>query len=160
MSQWTHIAGVVRIDGLPVVVGLNQEQERAEIIKMIGNTCDFEDGDDKWDACNVPCGSEGSIQYSYAFSGRDEGIGHSITRSAIPIYGDLRDYSDAEAIIKWFKQVIAKFQPDHPENKGLFSIRDAVLSIEVEGRKEKTLCVWNEKEIVTTEIKRDTDLIW
>jgi len=155
MSQWTHVAGVIRIDGLPSVVGLNQEQERAEIRKTLGNTCSYDDDAPKWDACNVPCGSEGSLQHSYSFVGHDEageGIvaSSSLTRSAIAIWGDLRDYDDDNGIIKWFKETLAKFQPNHPENKGLFSIRDALLSIEVEGQGKK-VCIWDaEKKKIET----------
>lgn len=148
MSQWTHVGGVIRIDGIPSLAGLNQEQEKAEIQKMLGNTCSYDDDESKWDACNVPCGSEGSLQHSYSFVGHDDvGKGFiassSLTRSAIGIWGDLRDYDDEQEIINWFKGILAKFQPNHPENKGLFSIREALLSIEVEGRNKKTVCVWN-----------------
>lgn len=148
MSQWTHVAGVIRIDGMPSLVGLNQEQERAEIQRMIGNTCGSYDDASKWDACNVPCGSEGSLQYGYSFYGHDEVVSgflasSSLSRGAITIWGDLRDYDDENEIIEWFKGIMAKFQPKHPENKGNFGIRDALLSIRVEGRGKK-VCVWND----------------
>jgi len=160
MSQWTHVAGVIRIDGMPFVVGLNQEQERAEIHKMVGNTCSYDDDAPKWDACNVPCGSEGSLQYSYSFADHDEATegfiaSTSLSRSAIAIWGDLRDYDNENEIIEWFKGTLAKFQPNHPENKGLFSIRDALLSIEVEGQGKKAVCVWNagKKKMNIEEVK-------
>lgn len=157
MSQWTHVAGLIRIDGLPFMMGLNQEQERAEVQRMIGNACGYDDDKSKWDACNVPCGSEGSLHYCYDFTGYDEDISHSAMRSAISIWGDLRDYGDKEAIVKWFKSVVAKFRAGDAENKGMFSIRDAVLSIEAEGSTSKTICVWNGKEIVRRSVKVSDD---
>jgi len=155
MSQWTHVAGAIRIDGIPSLTGISQEEEIKEIESLIGNTASYYDGEDAWDRCNVPCGSEGSIQRKFIFTGHDKGIGHSLSRGVVVIWADLRDYGDEGAIIVWLRKVLENFKIDN--NKGAWGIRDVVLSIEVEGRKEKTLCTWNEKEIVTAKVEREID---
>ena len=162
MSQWTHVAGVIRIDGFPFLAGLTPKQEEAQIRKMIGNTCDFEDGDEKWEACTVPCGSEGSIQYGFCHSPQDEveqvGVVRvqcaSIVRSVVAIWGDLRDFSDREKIVEWFKTVLAQFNKDNPENTGSFSIRDALLTIQIEYKGTDTVCIWDGEKVVRRSIAR------
>ncbi len=155
MSQWTYVAGTIRVDGFPDLLGLSHDEEKEQIEKMVGSTCDYDSPPEQWDACNVPCGSEGSIQRRFMLTGYDKGIGHSISRGVVSIWGDLRRYENEREIVEWFKAVIKKFEAlDSSDNKYGFSIRDAMLSVEVEGRQHKTFCIADGKDIVTKRIKR------
>src|SRR5258706_11628241 len=118
MSIWTHVCGCIRIDGLPEI---NPEEQ---IKSIFGNTVLFNDTREKRKECNVPCGSEGSIQYKILTAGT------GLVLYTIPIWGDLRDYEDMEEIERWFNKIVY--------NNNLI-IRLGVLDIEVEGRKAKIL---------------------
>lgn len=98
MSQWTHIAGFLRIDYLQMRESDNQ---LIDIIKeKFGRTCDFHSPEKSWDECNVPMGSEGSVQYKVLLT-----YGHSsLARIVVLIWGDLRDYGDDKSIIDWVKK--------------------------------------------------------
>lgn len=115
MSQWTHINGCIRIDGIPAI----EDISKADVKKVFGNTCDYDSPDSQWHLCNVPCGSEGSLQYEILQ------VGDGMVLYTVPIWGDLRDYDDVEAIKKWFDKITSS---------GLM-IRSAVLQIHVEGKK-------------------------
>ena len=122
MSQWTHVCGCIRYDtirmqGLPYST-LN------DIKRLIGNPVSYEDTEDKWDACNVPCGSEGSIQFSYWSNPSVS----SLAAFTVAIFGDLRDFGneDVPKIREWFGKVTKR--------EGLI-VRSAVLKIDVEYEK-------------------------
>lgn len=123
MSIWTHVAGIIRVDGtMGVLTGLD---EKKALEKIMGHTASFEGDDAEWDRCDVPIGSEGSIQYCVDITAVDNEYGGSLSRGHISIWGDLRDYDDVDAIKEWFGGIIRKLRPD-------FSPRDAVLSIDKE----------------------------
>ena len=116
MSKWTHILGGVRYDmfflGTP-------------IDEPAFNTCSFNDPEEKWDKCDVPCGSEGSLTVGKADVYRND-------TQAFVTYsfsGDLRDYSyenDKEKLEAWINSLI-------PE-EGLVMIRQAVFQVDYEDR--------------------------
>lgn len=134
MSQWTHLAGVIRIDALRDGDERDIQQEKA--LKGLFRTWSYGDRDFKKYKCNVPSGSEGSIQVKIVPGEED-----SLAAYAILLWGDLRDFGDAEDIKnlkKWWKHIIDKFEhPDlvAPEIKNCYfmGIRQACLKIEVEG---------------------------
>lgn len=115
MSVWTHVNGSIRIDGIPCF----QPDIDEKIVKSLGKTCDYESNRAAWDACSVPCGSEGSIQYAI----NDAGDG--LVYKTVAIWGDLRDYEDIGAIEKWFRGIC---------ESGLM-IRQAVIQVECRDRK-------------------------
>ncbi len=115
MSQWTHVNGAIRFDGIRVLPGFN----RHSIEKILGNTVNFSDPENAWDECNVPRGSEGSIQFFINENPHKE----SLSSFMVNIWGDLRDYDNIEKIQEWFEGVIA--------HKDVI-IRSAILEIEVE----------------------------
>lgn len=117
MSTWTHITGCIRIDGIPMLRPAGGTKEGVE--KILGNTCDFDSPDSAWDKCDVPCGSEGSLQYKIIRAG------DGLVLWTVAIWGDLRDYDNIEEIKGWFNKVTSK----------KISIRDAVLSIDLNGEK-------------------------
>ena len=114
MSQWTHVNGCIRIDGLP---GVTTQHTIIEVGKIIGNCVQFEDDKDIWDRCNVPCGSEGSLNYEMIEAG------DGLVWLSVPIWGDLRDYHSLEGIRTWFEKVTL-------DEKLL--IRSAVLEVHIE----------------------------
>jgi len=111
MSQWTHVAGCIRIDDL-------FNDTASKIKAQFGITCTFDDGEDALDKCNVPCGSEGSIQYRIEHTGSP----YSLSWGLVSIWGDLRDYNDATAIYEWIKKAC----------DGLM-IRSCAVKVDVEG---------------------------
>ena len=113
MSQWTHVAGCIRIDSFPFL----DVNIVTELSKSFGNTCQFNDLQYKWDRCNVPCGSEGSVQYRIVRTGDES----SLSWGVIYIWGDLRDYSDQQAIHDWLKSACREKM-----------IRSCVVKIDVE----------------------------
>lgn len=114
MSIWTHVSGCVRIDGLSI---LGDDME-AKISSAFGNTCDFDDPRETWEACTVPCGSEGSVQYKIAHTGDENDMAWGL----VYIWGDLRDYSDVDEICQWIKKACADLW-----------VRGCAVSIKVEG---------------------------
>ena len=123
MSQWTHVAGVVRIDDLPCLKATDWDG-------YFGKQCLW--NDDCWeDARNhpedyLPMGSEGSLR-SQLWVNPDT---HQLAAYTIMIFGDLRDYDTPQEIIDWFKKKVA----DIP------MVRQAVISVELESSEPIT---WN-----------------
>ena len=113
MSQWTHIAGTIRIDCV------DHEEVKEQIHNVLGQTWQYGDNVDP-DTEYVPYGSEGSIQYTIT-ENPDE---YSITAFVVTFYGDLRDYDNDAKIIAWFEKVCDAFY-----------IRQATITIDVEYQK-------------------------
>lgn len=136
MSMWTHVNGSIRIDGLPQ---MSDKYTVQAVKKFLGNTCKFDSSDKEWSECNVPCGSEGSIQYNVFEYGTE------FPWIIVNIWGDLRDYDNVEAIKEWFSKILL------PEKAGVFPIRDAILQVSVEDGRNKifVLSSENEKDVVS-----------
>jgi hypothetical protein len=130
MSLWTHVSGAIRFDG--VVIRGNNEIMLKGLRKTLGNTCNFDSPKEDWDKCNVPCGSEGSLQYEiYEYH---TGLPWAI----VPIWGDLRDFGSEEQVrqIKdWFYRVCKDW--------GL--VRQGILQIQV-GSEEGIILQYTDKE--------------
>ena len=121
MSQWTLVAGIIRIDSLDCEVKNVTVKDFKEKLKNIfGETCNWNSSDKKIKACTVPKGSEGSLQYKINKTGSDG----SISWGEISIYGDLRNYEDVEEIFNWVKKCCS--------HNNLFWIRQCSVQIEVE----------------------------
>lgn len=94
MSQWTHVNASIRFDSM---LGFGQPTE-----KELGRICRWEDEDDShWDNPDLPCGSEGSIEYRIIITGSKS----SIASRAVIFTGDLRDYSDLDEILAYFEKI-------------------------------------------------------
>jgi len=115
MSTWTHINGCIRVDGVP---GLGMPGDTVySMRRILGDEVKF--GVDAREVDNpLPTGSEGSFSYEIITAGG------GLVMWTIPIWGDLRDYDDVDAIKAWFKGVI---------HSGVL-IRSAILEVEVEGQ--------------------------
>ncbi len=112
MSTWTHVNVGIRFDGLPGMIS------SVAFAPDLGNVCHYKDSEEVWGKCNIPCGSEGSLQFS-----RVE-YGTGLPWLAVHIWGDLRDYSDVDEIITYLNRICNKMM-----------IRDGIGIIEVEGDK-------------------------
>lgn len=100
MSNWTHVAGIIRVDYIKW-----DDTPELDFDKLLGKEClwdsdyeVFEDAD-KHPELYLPMGSEGSLQKSVWINPNDS----HITRYTVSIFGDLRDHDSADEIIEWFK---------------------------------------------------------
>src|ERR1700677_3446136 len=91
MSIWTHVAATIRFDGL---AGITAAPD-------LGKSVEYDSPQEDWGVCTVPVGSEGSLK-TELWTNPDT---HSITRYTATIFGDLRDYDDADEIIAYFKKI-------------------------------------------------------
>jgi len=105
MSVWTHVAGIIRIEGVRELSWTDKKITYTQAIEkaLAQNDCFGQQYgfDDDWpeDPANpIPFGSEGTVRYYVvARTGTSLVCSHDIV-----IHGDLRDYEDIEAVIKWF----------------------------------------------------------
>ena len=133
MSNWTHVAGVIRVDGLRCLDDVLGEPNFDEII---GKEClwdsptevwhDADDNPDKY----LPMGSEGSLQKSIWINPDKQ----SMDSYTISIFGDLRDHDNVKEIIDWFKEKCKKLW-----------VRNAVITVENEWYGTETW-TWTEEE--------------
>jgi len=133
MSQWTHVAGIIRIDGL-FIPGVDEK------IPNLGNTCQFEDDESVWGLCDVPCGSEGSL-YTSLYINPDTSM---LARYVATIWGDLRDWGsvagDTEVIVDYFNRIVK----GHVVRGGCFTVDvegQAIFTYIYDADKEKFTCV-------------------
>jgi len=113
MSQWTHIAGTIRIDCI------DHDDVKEQLKNVLGETWKYGDDVDS-DTEYAPSGSEGSIQYTIA-----ENPDESCTAAfVVTFYGDLRDYDNDAEILAWFEKACDAFY-----------VRQAVITIDVEYQK-------------------------
>lgn len=104
MSNWTSVAGIVRIDAIR-----SEEETVEEATRMFenyfGKELRYHSEDELWYEADehpenfLPFGSEGSLTMSVWVNPDLD----SITSYTVSIFGDLRDHDDPDAIIEWFK---------------------------------------------------------
>ena len=105
MSNWTHVAGIIRIDSMRIF------DENIDFDKKIGKECLWDDDIEVWDEMEkhpkrfMPMGSEGSLRKVVW----DNPNKDSVAAYTVSIFGDLRDHDDPDEIINWFKKVCEKF---------------------------------------------------
>ena len=134
MSQWTHVAGCIRIDGL-LALGIEPD------LSCLGRVVTWDDLDGDADPLGLPMGSEGSLRFE-VLRNPDPGQMAAFT---VPVWGDLRDYDDVDEIEAWFRKVVVE--------SGLM-IRDAVLSVEVEFARRYVLTTVLDKDGRCLGVKR------
>lgn len=121
MSQWTHVAGIVRIDDLPFLKPVDYKD-------YFGKQCLWDD--DCWeDARNhpeeyLPMGGEGTLR-SQLWANPDK---CAMAAYTLMVFGDLRDYDTPQEIIDWFKKKVF----------GIPLVRQAVITVELEGAEPLT----------------------
>ena len=96
MSNWTHVAGIIRVDGTA----------NLDLDEVIGKECLWGAPSEVWEDAEanpdkyLPMGSEGSLQKSiWRNPDKDR-----LAFCTISIFGDLRDHYSASDIIEWFKE--------------------------------------------------------
>jgi len=105
MSVWTHVAGIIRVDGLRI-----DGDTKPNWDKIIGKELKWEDPHEIWDDCDknpeafMPCGSEGSLK-KVIWENPNKS---SLASYTVSVFGDLRDYSNLVEIEKWFAKVCNK----------------------------------------------------
>lgn len=107
MSNWTHVAGIVRID----MYDIENPETEEQIREVFGKTLHYTDSGELWDEAFahrdrfLPCGSEGSLDMTVWINPNR----NYLNRATVSIFGDLRDHDDPDAIIAWFKDKCSKF---------------------------------------------------
>ena len=128
MSQWTHVAGIIRIDSMVAVMNRGEPDPTEKMLReRLGYTWDFDDlsnraRDTHIDNSDVPFGSEGSVQYDIVQTGSQS----SLSWGHIVIWGDLRDFDDPNKIYDWLLNSLATINEDG------MGFRDVIVSIVVE----------------------------
>ena len=101
MSNWTHVAGVIRVDSFRDLVS-----ESLDFDELIGRECLFSSPVELWDECYahperfLPMGSEGTLRKTVW----DNPNKNHVAAYTVTIFGDLRDHDDPKKIIDWFKE--------------------------------------------------------
>lgn len=93
MSNWTHVAGIMRIDDF------RMNDEVPDFEKIFGKTVRFEDPGFP-EGETLPMGSEGSLEMS-VYVNPDKSY---LSAYTVSFFGDLRDHDSPEEIIYWFKE--------------------------------------------------------
>ena len=125
MSVWTHVAGIIRVDGFR----LNESDPEPNWDELIGKELNWDDDSEvrevreirkNYHKCSeefMPCGSEGSLK-KVIWKNPDK---NSLASYTVSVFGDLRDYDDLVKIEKWFTKVCSKLW-----------VRDAVITADCE----------------------------
>lgn len=126
MSTWTHVAGVVRVDAIRT--GMETEVNWDDIF---GKECLWESDPEIWKDADehpdkyMPCGSEGTLQKTVWENPKKS----CMAAYTVSIFGDLRDWYDADAIIDWFKRIV--------NDENLLWVRSAAITV-TNGQETKT----------------------
>lgn len=119
MSNWTHVAGIIRVDHLSIpgiTHVINFEKEIGRELRFN----DIWDGTEAYEEYKLnpqsflPRGSEGSLRMSVWANPDDL----SLAAYTVSIFGDLKDHDDEDEIIEWFQVQCSKF-----------SVRQAVITV-------------------------------
>lgn len=104
MSNWTHVAGIIRVD---CIHGMSDEPDFNQVF---GKEIHFGSPSEEWDNYDehpneyLPAGSEGSLTINIWVNPN-----HShISAYTVSIFGDLRDHDSPGEIIEWFKDRCSK----------------------------------------------------
>ena len=125
MSNWLHVAAIVRIDSFGDLFEDESEcltKEMDSIKNVFGRQLLFDDHN-AWEEYRehperfLPMGSEGSLQMSLWINPKD----NYCDRYTVSIFGDLRDRFDCQSIIDWFKDRCSKM--------GSWTIRNACITV-------------------------------
>ena len=103
MSIWSHVAAIVRVDDIRSLRG-----GELDFDDIFGKECLFESPSEVWDDADehpekyLPMGSEGTLEKS-VWVNPDKSCMAAYT---VSIFGDLRDHTDVDGIINWFKDIV------------------------------------------------------
>ena len=110
MSYWTHVNGIMRFDS---------DTDRDKEMRGMCKTADYNASRIKKKHCNVPMGSEGSLDVSLWKKKHEVGQARSYTLS---FFGDLCNYPQKKEkdIVKWLTNLIKEHD---------LRVRDAVVTV-------------------------------
>lgn len=120
MSNWTHVAGVIRVD----YIKWDKDDPELDFDKLLGKECLWGDGyevfedADKHPELYLPMGNEGSLQKLVWINPNDS----HVARYTVSIFGDLRAHDSCDEIIEWFKD----------KCKLIGSVRQATITVDNE----------------------------
>jgi len=123
MSNWTHVAGIIRIDDIGRAFSTENKQLNWD--EIFGKECHFDSDESVWKdyydnpEIYMPSGSEGTLTKSVWVNPNI----HNVDAYTVSIFGDLRDHDNPKEIIEWFKEVIKKHE---------LWVRNAVITAENE----------------------------
>lgn len=140
MSNWTHVAGIIRLDAYQPDCG---EQD---FDALIGKECPWDAPKEVWDEAYehperfLPMGSEGSLQKTIWINpNKAETAAYTIS-----IFGDLRDSESAVDVVDWFRKLHDRLS----RNEKIWGVRNAVITATNE---------WNGSAMWT---QPDDDWVW
>ena len=134
MSQWTHVAGTIRLDSLHFVTLRISDEGVVQMVKnALGTPVDFDGLMDGKESVGIPWGSEGSIQYEITPTRTN----NSLSWGHVVLWGDLRDYEDEKEIHEWLSEALEQLKAAN------FHVRQAIVHIDVESKK-KWVLVYND----------------
>lgn len=108
MSQWTHVAAVIRYDSLRLgALGLVDDPNYHDPLPELHG--------------GVPTGSEGPLQVHLSMNPDPQ----SVAAYVVTVFGDLRDYDNVAEIVAFLHRITARWEG---------GIRAGVAYIDVEGR--------------------------
>ena len=95
MSQWTHVAGIIRFDGFV-------KPDLGKVVSLEYCNMSDDEYEKACEECEVPMGSEDSLQHQLWTNPRE---GNAARYTAM-IWGDLRDYNDVDEIVAYFNRIV------------------------------------------------------
>lgn len=104
MSNWTHVAGIVRVDCI------HDFMDEPDFTDIFGKEIQFDSSNEEWEDYvmhpekYLPAGSEGSLTM-HVWANPDLS---NVDAYTVSIFGDLRDHDSPDEIIEWFKEKCAK----------------------------------------------------
>ena len=130
MSNWTHVAGVIRLDAIRI-----GDIPDPDFDLLFGKECLFESPYEVWEDTEahpekyLPMGSEGSLQKNVWINPEKS----HIAAYTVSIFGDLRDHDSAQEIVDWFKEICRRIdKPMSGEELPHCFIRQAVITADNE----------------------------
>jgi hypothetical protein len=125
MSNWSHVAGIIRVDDIQCLYEDNFNV--SNVIKaFLGKEIDFDSPEELWEEYDknpdnfMPSGSEGSLN-SCIYVNPDKSC---MAAYVVSVFGDLRDHDDLNSIVEWFKDKVSVL------DEVFFSVRNAVIIVE------------------------------
>lgn len=106
MSNWTHVAAIVRVDNFRFDDSFNANDYFEEVF---GKELRWEANSKLWDEADehperfLPLGSEGSLTMNVWENPNKS----CMAAYVVTIFGDLRDHDDPNAIVEWFQKKIS-----------------------------------------------------
>ena len=98
MSNWSHVAAVVRVDHFP--------GDGLDFNSVFGKEIRFDDPIEEWENANdypesyLPFGSEGSLHMSVWENPEP----NHLARYTVTLFGDLRDHDSPGELVEWFRK--------------------------------------------------------